>query len=56
VFEELKDVAPNITQEKFDRMDRNDDGVISKDDRHHHNKDADSDNKPHRKKEKKENS
>jgi len=32
-FEELKAVVPNMTQEKFDRMDRNKDGVFSKEDR-----------------------
>ncbi len=32
-FEELKAVRPKITQEKFDQIDRNKDGVISKDDR-----------------------
>jgi len=31
-FEELKDVAPNITQERFKKMDRNDDGVLTKED------------------------
>lgn len=32
-FKELKTVAPKMTQEKFNHMDRNKDGVISKEDR-----------------------
>lgn len=32
-FEELQAVYPNLTQERFDRLDRNGDGVLSRDDR-----------------------
>ncbi len=38
-FEELLVVVPELTEEQFNRLDRNDDGVISRDDLHHFNSD-----------------